>query len=79
MALFQHRMAGGDEASAPVIAPPSVSAASLDTFKSNLNNLTQSLASSIPFPRGNKPASSGAPMTHEQHQQVRVGRYSSRV
>jgi len=61
MALFQHKLAGGDAASAPVVAPAAASAASLGAFKNNLNSITQSLASSIAFPgrAGVKPAAVG--------------------
>ena len=50
MALYQHRMSGGDVASAPVIAPvpPAASAATLGAFKNNLSNLTTSLTTAFP-------------------------------
>ena len=60
MALFQHKLAGGDAASAPVVAPAAASAATLGAFKNNLNSITQSLASTIAFPRaGAKPVALG--------------------
>ena len=73
MALFQHRVAGGDAASAPVVAPAAASAASLGAFKNNLSNITQSLASSIPFPRPARAATATGPMSQEAYQQVRPG------
>ena len=71
MALFQHKLAGGDAASAPVVAPVAASAATLGAFKNNLNSITQSLASTIAFPRaGARPAAALGP---QAQQEVRMG------
>mmetsp|Transcript_28777 Transcript_28777/g.63416 ORF Transcript_28777/g.63416 Transcript_28777/m.63416 type:complete len:903 (+) Transcript_28777:134-2842(+) len=52
MALYQHKVSGGDAASAPIVAP--AAATNLGAFKLNMNNLTQ-LAATINFPgRGPK-------------------------
>ncbi len=52
MALYQHRMSGGDVATAPVISPviplPAASAATLGAFKSNLSSLTTSITTAFP-------------------------------
>ncbi|GAX83739.1 hypothetical protein CEUSTIGMA_g11164.t1 [Chlamydomonas eustigma] len=74
MALFQHKMAGGDAASAPIIAPVAATAASLGNFKNNLNSITASLTSSIPFPRAK-----GAPTAlsgPEAQQQALLARFA---
>lgn len=48
MALYQHKQAGGDPASAPLVAPAAVaSAATLGAFKSNLNQITAQLTSTM--------------------------------
>lgn len=63
VAVYQHRLAGGDAASAPMVAPSAAvaaaTAASLGAFKNNLNNITQHLASSISFAGAPQPGRRG--------------------
>ena len=61
MSLYQHKMAGGDEASAPSIAPSiAIAAATLGTF--NFSQITSQLTTA--FPGSSKPKGApAAPLT----------------
>lgn len=85
-ALYQHRMSGGDMSSAPMVAPAAAAAAataaSLGAFKNNLNNITQTLASSISFSTqqlamtARRPMGSATAATGETHDQALISRVS---